>query len=52
MFQKAFANCSNLGATLPDNFKEISNYVFSGCSKLKSINFPTTLKNIGYNAFL
>ena len=36
---------------IPDNVIEISNYAFSGCSFLKSVEFPAGLTTIGNGAF-
>ena len=37
--------------TLPEGLVIIPDYFFFGCRKLANINFPSTLKYIGYNAF-
>ena len=38
-------------AVIPEGFKYIGNWAFSGCTKLKSISLPSTLKSINYQCF-
>ncbi|MDY3770175.1 MAG: leucine-rich repeat domain-containing protein, partial [Lachnospiraceae bacterium] len=49
---QAFYNCSSLTSIeIPKGVESIEGSTFSGCSKLKEIKLPTTLKVIGYYAF-
>lgn len=36
---------------IPEGFENISNWAFSGCTKLKSISLPSTLRSINYQCF-
>ena len=38
-------------AVIPEGFKYIGNWAFSGCTKLKSISLPSTLKSINFQCF-
>lgn len=47
-----FEECKCLtDVVLPDDLAEIGNGMFSGCCALKRINFPSALREIGFNAF-
>ncbi len=50
--QYTFNGCTNLQTVvLPDNATIIDNYMFSGLSKFKNVNIPSSLVKIGENAF-
>lgn len=48
----SFMNCANLqSVVLGENVTDIWDYSFYNCPKLKTINFPASLKRIGLRAF-
>lgn len=47
----AFRNCKNLQSFSFGKITKIQRFVFAGCSNLKSVNLPTTLKILGTGAF-
>jgi len=49
----SFSGCTDLNNidVIINNLTEIPNYAFSGCSSLSDIQFPESIKKIGYNAF-
>jgi len=49
--RNAFDNRHLSSIQLPDSLKEIGDYAFSGCDKLKSIVLPVPLEEIGERAF-
>ena len=49
--RNAFDNRHLASIQLPDSLKEIGDYAFSGCDKLKSIVLPVSLEAIGERAF-
>lgn len=44
-------NHSLIGVTLPEGLKKIGDYAFCACWELATINFPSTLTQIGESAF-
>ena len=47
-----FENCPNLTTViLPDNAKIITSNMFNGTKKLTTVNFPSSITQIGLNAF-
>jgi len=49
--EKAFSNTKIKGITCNEGLEKISNLAFNRCYRLKEINFPSTLKTIGFAAF-
>ena len=49
--ENAFANCSNLETLTLDGVLNIYDSAFSGCTKMKWIDFGKSLKRIGHEAF-
>lgn len=47
----AFSNTGLTSVSFPANFEEIPMNCFAGCSELKTITLPSTLKKIGISAF-
>lgn len=49
---KGFMYCKNIESVkIREGITEIGNYCFYGCTKLKTVVLPSTLKNIGASAF-
>lgn len=46
-------SCANLQrVSLPDSITEIGDFAFAACNALKTIKLPSSLKTIGYGAFM
>ena len=43
---------SQIAPTTVHAVEEIEEYVFKGCTHLREVGFPNSLKSIGYNAFI
>lgn len=46
-----FANCSSLASVYTPSVTAISNYAFQGCKSLTSVDMPSSVNNIGDDAF-
>ena len=46
-----FSRNNTITVELEEGITSLGTYMFSGCTGLKMVNFPTTLTNIGNNAF-
>ena len=49
--ERAFLKCSLNSITISDSVTSIGDYAFSGCSNLENINIPSSVTNVGVEAF-